>query len=81
MALVDTRHGFTGQLVEGFPPSDSPINLADFFDTLYRRYDERYVVAAPQLKARTRRAVWAADSPALQPEMLRVLDYKIRADT
>ena len=82
MALVDTRHGFDGQLMEEFPPPDSRVNFASFFDTLYRRYDERYVVGAPRLESRTRRVVWAADSPALQEgRPTSDLDYKIRADT
>ena len=80
MTLVETRPGFAGQLVDGFPPSDSRISLAGFFDTLYRRYDERYVVGAPQLEARTRRAVWAAGSPALQEEVLGDIDYDVRVD-
>ena len=80
MGLVDTRCGFAGHLMEGFPPSDSRISFRSFFDTLYRRYDERYVVGAPQLKSRTRRTVWAADSPALATDKLQDLDYTIRAD-
>ena len=60
--------------------SDSRIHFANFFDALYRRYDERYVVGAPQLKARTRRTVWAADSPAFSPATRPTLDYAIRAD-
>ena len=81
MALVDRRHGFVGQAIEQFPPPDSRINFASFFETLYRRYDERYVVGAPRLESRTRRVVWAADSPALQDVPMSNLDYKIRADT
>lgn len=81
MALVDTRHGFAGQLIEEFPPSDSRINFSSFFDTLYRRYDERYVVGAPRLESRTRRVVWAANSPALLEALpASDLDYEIRAD-
>ena len=79
MALVETRHEFAGHLVEEFPPSDSRIHFAGFFDTLYRRYDERYVVGAPQLRTRTRRAVWAPDSPAFQGDLAERLDYSIRA--
>lgn len=78
MALVETRPASAGRLVEEFPPSDSAIHFAGFFDTLYRRYDERYVVGAPQLKSRTRRAVWAADSPALAQRPSHGLDYAIR---
>lgn len=49
-----------------------------FFDTLYRRYDERYVVSAPQLARRTRRLEWSVDSPAVEAEGLQGLDYRIR---
>lgn len=80
MALVDTRPGFAGQPVDAFPPCDSPIHFANFFATLYRRYDERYVVGAPQLKSRTRRIVWAADSPALMQGALPTPDYAIRTE-
>ena len=82
MALVDTRYGFAGQLIEGFPPPDSRVNFANFFDALYRRYDERYVVGAPQLESRTRRVVWAANSPALQEvPPTSDLGYEVRANT
>lgn len=78
MALVDTRPASAGQIVEEFPPTKSAIHFAGFFDTLYERYDERYVVGAPQLKSRTRRAVWAADSPAFALLPSQELDYAIR---
>lgn len=79
MALVDTQQGSLGQLVEEFPPSDSRINFDGFFDTLYQRYDERYVVGAPRLQIRTRRLVWDADSPALLDwPGVSDLDYEIR---
>lgn len=80
MALVDVRSEQAGQLLDMFPPSDSRIRLESFFDTLYQRYDERYVVGAPQLRARTRRNVWAPDSPALVPGAPPPLDYAIRTD-
>ena len=79
MALIDTQQGIAGQLMRAFPPSDSRINFNSFFDTLYRRYDERYVVGAPRLQSRTRRIAWAADSPALQDwPVTSELDYEIR---
>ena len=79
MALVDTQPGSAGQLVEEFPPSDSRINFNGFFDTLYQRYDERYVVGAPLLQSRTRRRAWAEDSPVLRDWLAASeLDYEIR---
>jgi hypothetical protein len=53
--------------------------LERFFETLYLRYDERYVYSAPDLKSVTRRREWLADSPALAtlPQGL-VLNYEPR---
>ena len=66
-------------MVEEFPPSDSRINFNGFFDTLYQRYDERYVVGAPLLQSRTRRRAWAEDSPVLRDWLAASeLDYEIR---
>ena len=79
MALVETRQGLVGQLIDEFPPADSRIDFDGFFDTLYRRYDERYVVGAPRLQSRTRRVAWAADSPAfLDWPAISELDYEVR---
>ena len=76
MIEVSGRRG--GELVTDFPGRDSPIHFSRFFDTLYRRYDERYVVSAPQLARRTRRLEWPVDSPALEAEVFRDLEYRVR---
>ena len=81
MAMVDTREGVAGAIEERFPPTDSRIAFAHFFDTLYRRDDERYVVGAPQLAARTRRLAWSPDSPAFANDVLPALDYTVRMET
>ena len=80
MALVDTRRAFAGRLIEEFPSSDSSIHFASFFDTLYRCYDERYVVGAPKITSRTRRVVWPPDSPVFQGALHQRLDYSIRTN-
>ena len=54
---------------------ESPLNLGGFFDTLYARYDERFVVSAPDLTRVTRRLEWDPLSPALT---LPGLDYSPR---
>ena len=79
MALVDARPEHAGRLLEEFPAADSRINVNAFFETLYRRYDERYVVGAPRLQPRTRRTAWAVDSPALSHPAAVDVDYRIRA--
>ena len=81
MAMVETQDDIAGELVDRFPPPDSRIAFARFFDTLYRRYDERYVVGAPQLATRTRRLTWSPDSPALAVNALQALDYAARVET
>jgi hypothetical protein len=55
-----------GTLSETFPPKDSTVNLEHFFSVLYTRYEERYVIAAPSIKHRTRRCEWDVDSPAFK---------------
>lgn len=48
------------------------------FETLYRRYDERYVYSAPALTAVTKRVEWEAESPAFANEAGPTLDYSVR---
>ena len=78
MALVEVSPRSAGELVPDFPPEDSAIHFDQFFDTIYRRYDERYVVSAPQLARKTRRLEWSPDSPAFRKEQFRDLDYRLR---
>lgn len=52
-----------GALLEEFPPRDSTVLFRDFFRTLYRRYEERFVFNAPALGTVTRRNYWSSESP------------------
>ena len=78
MTLVEVSPLRAGEINADYPPRDSAIHFDQFFETIYRRYDERYVVSAPQLARRTRRLEWSADSPAFEAEPLRRLDYRLR---
>ena len=78
MALVEAPPTRPGELTPDFPPGDSTIHFVQFFRTMYRRYDERYVVSAPLLAKRTRRVEWAPDSPAFEAPPFRGLDYDLR---
>ena len=78
-AMVEMFGGNAGALLTSFPPTDSPIRVEQFFNTLYLRYDERFVYSAPALKALTERVQWSAASPALDPARgLAGLDYAAR---
>ena len=79
LALIDTRDDAVGRPLPEFPPPDSPLRLEHFFETLYRRYDERYVYSAPDLKSRTRRLEWSPESPALETDVATTLDYEVRS--
>jgi hypothetical protein len=57
-----------GGIDNTFPGANSPLGFSMFFDTLYTQYDLRFVYGAANLRARTQRLTWAADSPALQSE-------------
>ena len=78
LALINTRDGAVGRPLPEFPPSDSPLRLEHFFETLYRRYDERYVYNALDLKSKTRRLGWFSESPALESEICNRLDHELR---
>ena len=74
-ALVETSGDALHQLFDAFPPANSPLRLSSFFDTLYARYDERFVVSAPDLASTTRRLDWDPASPGLE---LPGLDFAVR---
>jgi len=73
LALANTAKRSVGKLVTKFPPKGSPLALADFFDKLYRQYDQRFIYAAPALRTTTRRLEWDAESPVF--EGAKIVDY------
>ena len=74
--LVEMRGPARSSLLDSFPDANSPLNLTGFFDTLYARYDERFVVSAPDLARTTRRLEWDPQSPGLALDRL---DFPIRS--
>ena len=65
LALVETSGLDTGKVLSAFPPPESPLRVERFFETIYRRYDERFVFAAPIFSTRrvTPRIEWDPESP------------------
>lgn len=66
LVVVDPTKDSAGEIIPTtFPDSESELGIGEFFQTLYQRYDERFVHAAPELSRRTRRLMWssAPDAP------------------
>lgn len=78
LALIEVSPQSVGSLNVDFPPPESPTVFDNFFATIYRQYDERYVVSAPLLAHRTRRVEWDHDSPAFESIDRHSLDYSLR---
>ena len=89
LALVETSGPNTGKLLDTFPPKESPLRFERFFETIYKRYDERFVFAAPILARRnvTPRIEWDSNSPLFNDDMLKqladapLLDYEPRTSS
>jgi hypothetical protein len=77
LGMVDMQDGALGDLLDSYPEADGALRFERFFDTLYLRYDERFVFSAPDLRRVTGRLEWAPDSPAF--EALAQLDYTPRS--
>jgi hypothetical protein len=63
LAMIEIAGDRAGDVLSEFPPHDSPLRVEQFFQTLYLRYEERYLFGAPDLKPITRRLEWSPDSP------------------
>jgi hypothetical protein len=83
LAMVVPSGERAGDIVPEFPPPDSPLRIEEFFQSLYLRYEERYVFGAPELQTITRRLEWAPESPAFDPAITHPdnvpeLDFEVR---
>ena len=75
LAMVTSAGDEAGMVDDAFPSPDSPLRLADFFQTLYLRYEERFLIGAPDLKKTTRRQEWSSASPVFAPGQILQDDY------
>jgi hypothetical protein len=74
--LVEMDGPARNGLFQTFPAEQSPLQIADFFKTLYLRYDERFVTSAPDLGRVTRRLEWDSSSPAFADIALSEFDAR-----
>jgi hypothetical protein len=73
LAMIKASGERTGEVLDTFPLAESRLRFEDFFQTLYQRYEERFVFGAPDLKRVTRRLEWAPES-AIFAKQINVLD-------
>lgn len=66
LLLVDPAPSRLGEVATTYPSTGSPLLFNDFFDKIYRAYDQRFIYGAPALEGVTRRFEWSPDSPALK---------------
>ncbi|CAG9270585.1 conserved hypothetical protein [Burkholderia cepacia] len=64
LVLTEAEGEHAGLAMTSFPPEGSPLRFGEFFQTLYLRYEERFLIGAPDLKSVTRRLEWDPESPA-----------------
>ena len=64
LALVNSALENAGTIFTDFPPADSPLNAAMFFETIYRTYDLRFPYLAASV-GKLKRLEWDESSPAL----------------
>ncbi len=79
LVLVEPNGANVGSIVDTYPPSNSPLQLVDFFEKLYRAYDQRFVYGAPELAKVTRRLEWSSESPAVTDERMKAFTPRFRA--
>ncbi len=68
------------QIMSAFPPAESQLRFADFFERLYAVYDQRYVYAVPTMARTTRRLEWDPASPVLTDERCAEYEPRIAAE-
>lgn len=81
LALASTHPANAGEVFDTFPALDSRLRFERFFDAIHRRYDERFVYAAPDLKTLTERREWDGASPAFRAPAMADLDYEPRTSS
>ena len=76
LSLVETTGPDAGRAIDTFPPAQSPLRAERFFETVYRRYEERFVFAAPAFVTRilTPRVEWSSASPLFGADTLADID-------
>jgi hypothetical protein len=63
LTLVSVDEGHVGEPLPEYPPPGSPLSFEGLMPAIYRHYDLRFVLQAPDLAPRTRRNEWDEESP------------------
>ncbi len=77
LLMVSPDDHSLGERIDSYPPPESPLLFEEFFPKLYRQYDMRFVLGAPNLKRLTQRHTWDPESPAFQEPVAAEMNPRI----
>lgn len=69
-----------GRALKDHPEPGSQLRFEEFFATIYRQYELRFVYGAPDLQSLTRRLEWDPDSPAFHEIKFDGFDARVSAN-
>src|SRR5205085_9345621 len=76
MAMVSPDAKTIGEVLTDYPTPNTVLDSQNFFKTLLREYDLRFVYQAPAMAGITRRHVWDPESPVFTDP--RAADLEVR---
>ena len=81
LVVVKPAGASAGEIVPvTFPNSESELGVDTLFQTLYQRYDERFVYSAPELSPVTKRLIWSSVPDITELHASAELGYRVRLD-
>jgi hypothetical protein len=80
LLVVEGADKGIGNLLRDHPEPGSTLRFEEFFATIYRQYELRFVYGAPDLQSLTRRLEWDPESPALHEVKFEGFDARVSAD-
>jgi hypothetical protein len=79
LVLASPEKSSLGDILEAYPPPNSPLLIQGFFDRIFRQYEQRFIFAAPGLEPTTRRLEWDPSSPVLEDRRAAAYEPRVAA--
>jgi hypothetical protein len=79
LLVVEGSDKGIGKTLTDYPDPGGQLRFEEFFATIYRQYELRFVYGAPDLQSITRRLEWDPESPALREIRFDGFDARVSA--